>query len=143
MAGLLTGVTGGPETLVHEARSDGTARDGARQTTFREARGGRLQKPVLARDLLTDFESITGEIAKTGELPTWAEYVVAKMAHRAATSASRTRDVRQMEETNEREPNVGAGRNAFLLRTEGLPRTNAVTGVKPEEDKRADGGWGA
>jgi len=123
---------------------DGAARDNGAcgKTTLSEASRERLGRPVLDPEKLKDYEKITGETVEAGVSPTWAEYIVAKMAHRAVKNDTGTRDARELREASERPRNEKAGAPAFLLGMKGLPRTNAVTGAAPEETEAGEG-WKA
>lgn len=107
-----------------------------------EANRERLARGVLDPKMLREYEMITGEAAEAGPSPTWAEFIAAKMANRAARSETGARDAKELRETGEQPRRETAGRATFLLGIKGLPRTNAATGVAPAETGVAEG-WRA
>lgn len=103
------------------------------ETTLSEAHRERLAKPVVSRELRDKYEEATGEILEDGFSPTWAEFLSAMLAYRAATSPTGSRDAKELREATERASGDGGDEPAFLLSMDGLPRTNAVTGQAPAE----------
>lgn len=112
------------------------------KTTLSEAHRERLGRRVLDREMLAQYKSISGEIFKAGDSPTWAEFVAVKMAHRASAGSAGTRDAKELREASEKIGSGGVGKPDFLLGTKGLARTNAVTGAVPKEAD-AKRGWRA
>ena len=117
-----------------EAESTAAGDHGAcGKTTLSEANRERLGRPVRDQTLLSEYEIVTGEAVEDGRSLFWAEFIAAKTAHRAATCPTGTRDAKELRESSERSGSERADKTAFLLGMKGLPRTNAVTGKKPEE----------
>lgn len=103
------------------------------KTTLSEAYREWLAMPVVHPELLKEYKEATGERLEEGSSPTWATFIAAMTAHRAAVSATGTRDAKELREATEQEDGNSEGEPPIVLGIEGLPRTNAVTGQPAEE----------
>jgi hypothetical protein len=116
--------------------------DGAERDTLSEVYRTRLAKLVTDPKMLEDYRTATGEDVGDGFFPTWAEYIAAKVAYRAAKNETGTRDAKELREASEGLLDEEADKPTYVLGMSGLPRTNAVTGAAREETDENEG-WGA